>query len=236
MDTEPKREDELLRLNALVDGELPPAERARLADRLAADRDFARAHATLALLKATTVAAAEATPAPPVPARRTSLARIAAGLAAALAVIGGLVLAAGLDFPAGRDAASGTGQAVITLAGLPFSPAVPDLAAVGLNLAGVAAETADGRPAVVATYRGPRGCRLELRVHATTGADNDLREAQRRVWSVRGVTYELRSFGMPAGRFAAVAAVAEFATRDGLVPDNDQRLREARLPSAPCVG
>jgi anti-sigma factor RsiW len=236
MDTERQADDEFLRLNALVDGELPPAGRAALADRLAADREFARAHATLALLKATTVAAAEETPAPPVPANRRSFARLAIGLAASIAAIGGLILTAGLDFSADRDAASDADQAVITLAGLPFSPAVPDLAAVGLNLAGVAMETSDGRPAVVATYRGPRGCRLELRVHETDNADVSLRESDRRIWTVRGVTYELRAFGMPPGRFAAVSAVAEFATRDGNIPANDQRVREARLPAAPCLG
>jgi hypothetical protein len=41
---------------------------------------------------------------------------------------------------------------------------------------------------------------------------------------------------MPPARFAAVAAVAELATRDGHVPTTDQRVREARLPSGPCVG
>src|SRR5690606_15432293 len=43
--------DEIL-LNALVDGELHPADQARAAARLRADKDFARAYATLSRLKA----------------------------------------------------------------------------------------------------------------------------------------------------------------------------------------
>ena len=61
MDTEAKNKDHLL-LNALVDGELAPQERAEMAARLAADRDFARAHATLARLKANGVRILEELP------------------------------------------------------------------------------------------------------------------------------------------------------------------------------
>ena len=52
MATERKTADAIERLNALIDGELPPAEHAALADRIAAGRDLAHAHATLARLKA----------------------------------------------------------------------------------------------------------------------------------------------------------------------------------------
>jgi hypothetical protein len=51
------------------------------------------------------------------------------------------------------------------------------------------------------------------------------------------LVYELVAFGMPAGRFAAVAAAAEAATRSGRMPkEADTRLREARLAALPCVG
>jgi ferric-dicitrate binding protein FerR (iron transport regulator) len=46
-----RKPDEIL-LNALVDGELAPAEHAAAAARLAGDREFARAYATLTRLKA----------------------------------------------------------------------------------------------------------------------------------------------------------------------------------------
>ena len=51
MGTELNNKD-LLLLNALVDGELAPQDRAAIAARLAVDRDLARAYATLARLKA----------------------------------------------------------------------------------------------------------------------------------------------------------------------------------------
>lgn len=240
MDTERNPDDGVLRLNALVDGELAPAERAEMASRLASDRDFARAYATLALLKATTVSTAESMPVPVTgaPGRLPgpNAGWRALGIAAAAAAIGGVLFLAGLYAISDRDRKPGADQAVITLAGLPFSPAVPDLAAVGLSLAGVAVEASENRPAVVATYRGPRGCRLELRIRETNGTDVTANEAGRRAWLVGNIFYEFRSFGMPTQRFAAIAQVAEYIARDGHIPSDDRRMRVARLPSAPCVG
>jgi anti-sigma factor RsiW len=56
------RTRDLEKLNALVDGELGPAERAAIAARLAADRDLASAYATLARLKAATAETTEDCP------------------------------------------------------------------------------------------------------------------------------------------------------------------------------
>ncbi|PWB64110.1 MAG: hypothetical protein C3F17_07790, partial [Bradyrhizobiaceae bacterium] len=55
-------QDDTERLNALVDGELAPAARAALAERIAADRSLARAHATLARLKSCVAELGEAEP------------------------------------------------------------------------------------------------------------------------------------------------------------------------------
>src|SRR3989304_669461 len=62
MATDHTAPDAIERLNALIDGELPPAEHAALADRIAAGRDLAHAHATLARLKACIVENAEQAP------------------------------------------------------------------------------------------------------------------------------------------------------------------------------
>ncbi len=45
------------------------------------------------------------------------------------------------------------------------------------------------------------------------------------------------AFGMPGGRFRAVAAAAEAATGAGVLPNNAAtRLREASLSAPPCTG
>lgn len=68
MATDINREDDLVRLNAFVDGELSPADRAAVAARLARDAQFAHAHATLARLKACVHGGADDQFVPPVPA------------------------------------------------------------------------------------------------------------------------------------------------------------------------
>lgn len=52
MAADDKANREFEQLNAMVDGELSPAERSAVADRLASDRNLAGVHATLARLKA----------------------------------------------------------------------------------------------------------------------------------------------------------------------------------------
>ena len=58
----------------------------------------------------------------------------------------------------------------------------------------------------------------------------------RAAWTAGDLAYELVAFGMPAGRFTAVAAAAEGATRAGAMPENTTRLREASLSAPPCTG
>jgi hypothetical protein len=235
MATERKTPDVIERLNALIDGELPPAEHAALADRIAAERDLAHAHATLARLKACIVEKAEL--APPVefvlpkPKRRISP---ALGLAAAIAIFAALI---GLREPEHEQAVNAEITPFITLAALPAQPFIPDLTNAGLKLVGGEIERSGQTAALVAAYRGPHGCRLELRVWPASAYVSPTSGTSRKTWMAGDLAYELVAFGMPAGRFAAVAAAAEAATRAGQMPkEADTRLREASLATLPCVG
>jgi hypothetical protein len=237
MATEPLSPDEFERLNALVDGELPPAEHAALAGRIAAQRDLARAHATLARLKAC-VAEGRDSGSPfelPMP-RRSRTVRL--GAVSAVAAIGvlGFVAAVGLlavdRLPPGIIAP----EIAATLAALPATPVIPDLTVTGLQLSGTTIEHAEDATLLLATYRGPRGCRLELRVRPLHADSPPARGTARAVWTVDELAYELTAFGMPASRFAVVAQVAKAATRLGRPPEPVDRLREARAAAPPCVG
>jgi hypothetical protein len=220
------------RLNAFVDGELSPAERAAMAERLAADRTMARAHATLARLKASVVALADAEPAHLGAHRRSRRWRRAAafgGAAAAVLAVVWLVLP-----DEDRTAESSVPHAAITLAALPASPVVPHLDQAGLTLTGVAVETPGGRSVVVATYLGPRGCRLELHAAAAGGAFPGRDATSRHQWTAGALVYQLVAFGMPEERFRAVADAAERATQ-GVSDGLGRRLREARRAALPCT-
>ncbi len=233
------QDQDLLQINALVDGELSPSERAQIAARMAADRNLARSHATLARLKACiteiseseeamTTAGAVAAP------RRRFAMRITATAALALvtAGIGFLV------FEATRPAAiREQGELAITRAAFPVRPAIPDFASAGLTLQAVELRRPAGGPVLVATYAGPRGCRLELRVHGGDAAADNPQGSRRHGWRVNGLSYELSAFGMPEARFAIIAAAAERQTLINTDPDAVERqLRQARLAAPPCVG
>jgi anti-sigma factor RsiW len=230
--------DEIERLNALIDGELPPAEHAALADRIAAGRDLAQAHATLARLKACVVENADATAADGIalvrPARRKPMAIVAGGLAAAAAVL----LAVFAFDPAPSDAPLRTSDigATVRLASLPGAPVIPDLEKAGLSLVGSEVEHAGAVSMLVAAYRGPRGCRLELRVRPAGAVVAPTSGTSRESWTAGDLAYELVAFGMPAERFATVAAVALAATRGQAPGDAERRLRSASLQAPPCTG
>jgi anti-sigma factor RsiW len=239
MAIDPTPQDDLQRINALIDGELPPAEHAALAARFAGSRELAQAHATLARLKACLVEGlndAPAAQAQPVPLARQqrSFGRAAAAVAAA-------VLAGAIVIPLGWKAFDGEPsvrpEAAIILAALPASPIIPDLTVGGLTLAGTEVEKVAGTSVLVAAYRGPRGCRLELRVHSAMHSIPPTAGTSRRTWTVGELGYELAAFGMPAERFAAVADAAQAATRAGQPPEPTvARMREARSAALPCVG
>ncbi len=177
-------------LNAYVDGELPPRDRAEVAAALATRPDLAHRVAVLTKLKA---AAGEATDAAVpdnlLPPRRTTWRdrpwrRIAAGLAVAVGIgaMAALVpwtakdddawLAAPIaaheawvaSGSAGLSDAAGAGAFLVGLATLGSGAEIPDLTAAKLTIAGVrfisAAE--DRLPAVHVAYGGTRGCRVTL--------------------------------------------------------------------------
>ena len=233
--------DVVERLNALIDGELPPAEHAALADRIAAERDLAHGHATLARLKASLVEAADLDRPVDIvlPAARRPLwpaLGVAGGMAAAavLAVFGAN---AWLREPAPELATNAELAPFIRQVALPVAPVIPDLTDAGLKLVGGEVERAGGTAVLVAAYRGPRGCRLELRVRPSAAELPPTVGTSRKTWTAGDLTYELVAFGMPAGRFLAVAAAAVDATRTGQMPDDAHtRLREASRAAPPCIG
>jgi len=237
MATERTSPDELL-LHALVDGELSPREHAAAASRLATDRDFARAYATLMRLKASVVeGVAEAEPiALPLPRRRDRRIALAGGLSA-VAVAFGIVLAIAIHrnpepIASGPELAAQT----VKLVSLSQAAVLPDLGPAGLKLASTVTQPGTKGEVLTATYLGPRGCRLELRVQH---AESDVATAggtDRRNWRVGELAYQLTAYGMPPERFAVVAVATERATRAGTLPDGvDRRLREARISAPPCL-
>ena len=238
MAADPTPSDDLQRLNALIDGELPPAEHAALAARIVAGRELAHAHATLARLKACIVQGIEDAPTPDLPRLQAPFWKRSAGPIAAAAAAAGLMFVIVVEYEQrASELQESRPDAAIVLAALPASPVIPDLTVAGLKLVGTEVETVAGTSLLVAAYRGPRGCRLELRVHPSAAVVPATSGTSRRAWTVDDLAYEMVAFGMPAARFAAVAGAAEAATRARRLPDAaDGRLREASRAAPPCVG
>jgi hypothetical protein len=157
-----------------------------------------------------------------------------AGLAAAVAGLAIFTLLAIGTYRDGDDIPVARHDASIVLAALPAEPVIPDLAAGGLTLVGTEVERVSGASVLVAAYRGPRGCRLELRVHPAAVKMPPTAGTIRHSWTTGELSYELAAFGMPASRFALIAAAAEQQSRISEKPQKD-RLREARAGSAPCA-
>lgn len=186
-------------LNAYVDGELDAAERVRVANAVADDRDTAHAVAVLSRLKQATQDAGRAemaeTPAfdpppPRRPRRRRSLwiAATAAVLLVAAAV--GLTIAPWpnqespawidtaravhtewADMPDSRDNGdpAGTGAVLAAVEDFGRVPFVPDFSANKLTLTTIRTTRIRARPAIQLGYRGTRGCRVSLLVLAGSG-------------------------------------------------------------------
>jgi anti-sigma factor RsiW len=235
-----RKSDEIL-LNALADGELSPAEQAAAAARLAGDRDFARAYATLSKLKANVIDSAEARDDADVrlPAIASSPkwrgALIGAGGVLAASLMLGFVFIRLLPADDMRQAAATVSGRAIPAA-FTVEPVIPDLSPAGLQLARTVVSAHTNGQALVATYVGPRGCRLELWVSHTGRSAKSAGGTERHSWRVDGLVYELIAYGMPAARFEKVAAAAEEATRATALPEApDQRLIEARVSSVPCL-
>lgn len=231
--------EDILRLNALVDGELAPAERAAMAARLAHDRDLARAYATLARLKAVVgeLVDDEMTIAPHALNRRPW--QLGAAALAACVLIAVLAWEIYPKLPShSASSIAAIEPTEINFASLPAGMTIPKLDSTGLKLTGFSYDAESGQPLVSATYRGPHGCRLDLRVfHAETQIAPAPGATSRHRWEVDGIGYELTAYGMPPWRFAIVADAAEWQARHVPFPaGSEQRLREARLSAPPCSG
>jgi hypothetical protein len=236
MDNDQKQKT-LLRISALVDGELAPAERAELAAEIAIDNDLARAYATLARLKAVTAEDAIDMPEISIPQARRSFwsRRIAAG--AALAAVLAIALFAELGLRSGRDAAPpDQAPTEITLASLPAGTTIPRLDAAGLTLSRLSIDPGPV-PILTAIFRGPHGCRLDFRAWPAGSAVAPLEGSVHKRWTVGDLAYELVAHGMPGQRFNTIADAAEMQTR--LNTDHNRinrRLQQAKLSAPPCVG
>ncbi|MCC6949465.1 MAG: hypothetical protein IT539_17040 [Bradyrhizobiaceae bacterium] len=235
MATDRASQDELL-LNALVDGELSPRERAAAASRLASDREFARAYAVLMRLKASVVEGAEeaGTVAVRLPRQRDRRIAVAAGVAAVLVA---LIAGGAMDWLVEREAPQAEiATQTVKLVSFTQPAVLPDLVPAGLKLTATATQRGTNGEVLIATYLGPRGCRLELRVQRAEGAVVTADGTDRRNWQVGDLVYQLVAYGMPAERFIAVAEAAERATRAGGSPvAPGRRLREARISAPPCL-
>ena len=232
------KHDDLLRLNALADGELAPQERAEMAARLAVDRDLARAYATLMQLKATIGAMAQEQPAIVLPPANRPFWRRYAAAAAGIAAILAIGLLVAKTLPSGSELAMmpAEGPTAITLASLPAGTTIPRLDTAGLKLVGLVIDPGN-IPLFTASYRGPHGCRLDLRARPVGTIAPGIGGTSRHSWEAGDLIYELVAHGMPPWRFAIIAEAAEQQTRLGSDHDKiDRRLREASIGAPPCLG
>src|SRR5512144_2176441 len=235
MDTEAKNKDHLL-LNALVDGELAPQERAEIAARLAVDRDFARAHATLARLKASIGEIADEAPAISLAPPRRPAWRLVGAAAACVAAVIAIGVLAKTEWSLDHDVASTEGPTEITLASLPAGTTIPRLDTAGLKLINLAFNPGSV-PLFTAAYRGPHGCRLDLRGWPVGVDAPPLSGTSLHRWVVGTLVYELIAHGMPDWRFRVIADGAEQQTRAGFDASRiDRHLRQASRGAASCLG
>lgn len=252
------------KLNAYVDGELPPAEAADIAAQVATDRRAAAAVATLARLKATTASAGVEGAPTAIAAVRPRMARrwaMAAAAALVVAVTGAWVLY-GRDTPDARVAAlierhaawaehggteavdsSTAARVLVGLGRLGMTAEIPDLSDAGLQLARIQVFDRPGSAGGLHVgYVGSRGCRVSLIIEPTTpdaeAANYHGTAATISAWVANGIAYTLLASGMHPPRFATIAASAEAATRSRtpLAEPVREALRGQRDGSPPCVG
>ena len=230
---------DLERLNALLDGELTPTERAEIAARLASDRDLASAYATLARLKAATAETTDDCPSFVLRRPRWLMVRRHATAIAAcieLAAAGGLLVEQAWLADGVSVAGTAEGPMEIKLASLPAGATIPRLDSAGLKLINLVFDPGHV-PLFTATYRGPHGCRLDLRGWPMGADAPPAPGSSLHRWVAGALVYELIAHGMPNSRFSLIADAAEQQTLAGFDPDrNDRRLREADRGAAPCVG
>lgn len=253
------------RLNAYVDGELPPDEAAAIAKAIARDPVLARQVATISSLKA-----AINDSAPPYPGqlqlrparprrmrRRVAALVVAALLLVLLGVAGwftelhrappGIDLAGELhrewvgarsQTPPGTTATS----LQVGLETLRFAY-VPDLTKVALEFDGVRRIDARGSRGLHVGYLGPKGCAVSLVVFERPGSREQpltsLETGHQRAWSwaTGGASFFLLAPTMDPTRLASIAKVVQRLTRARLPLDNEAvlALDQGRSNAAPCL-
>lgn len=240
-------------LNAYVDGELDPAQAARVARVAAGNPSVAAQIATLRELKAAVASA--------VPDREI---RLSGGgpsfhriMYAAAAVVAFLVGGAVLHLSAFREDSGARwarflqaqhadwtfsdGSRTAPIAPV-FGPAnlLPlDLRSARLTFVGSETVHHEGRAVLRAGYEGTRGCRVSLYVFDsdavpdTTKFDPSLRV---RWWEIGEQDFVLLARGMAEARFDGLAKAIEKALRSGYELDRRtrQQLAQARRTSPPC--
>lgn len=239
-------------LNGHADGELDAASRARMAERIAGDRELARGAAVLARLRAETAGAflAEAeeiaSPKLSVPAPRPRMGRWWLAAAAVLLVV---LAAAGLQAtylsasdPAieahlrWTDTPPAAMRTRVSARHPGFPSGVPGLDAAGLQMVRAVTEG----NALHVGYLGPRGCRISLWI-APAGKEADFVTETRDSltiarWAGRGFGYAVIAGGMPPARFVRIASALHEASMNPSVTRQLFAEGNARETEARCLG
>ena len=250
-------------LNTYVDGELDAAVTAEVARAVAEDPTLAREVAALSRLRS---AVAESVEAPPIsvpapPSRTGRRTAIAAGIAFALFVAGS-VLVFNLDRDSGTEVLARAWQmhrdwSIAEVTAQPRPPSllvryaeavpgayVPDLSASRLSLVhATVAPFAGQRRALLAGYRGTRGCKISLLVFRSLDALGEalspFRDGTNEAygWRAGPLGYIIMSDGMDPGRFRLLAESVRETSRQHVPFDKETRLalRQSRDKSAPCM-
>ena len=250
-------------LNTYVDGELDTTTAAEVAQAVAGDPSLAREVAALSRLRSAVAERIEApsltVPEPPATGRRTVA--IAACIGFAL-FIAGSVLVSSFDRDQGsawlarawqmhrgwsiESVAPQTRASLILAKYVDAVPGayVPDLSASRLTLVHVTAGPMTGqRQALLAGYRGTRGCKISLLVFpsldALSEALSPFRDGNNEAygWRAGSLSYVIMSDGMDTGRFRLLAESVRRTSRQRVPFDEETRmaLRESRDKSAPCL-
>ena len=250
-------------LNTYVDGELDATAAAEVARAVADDRSLAREVAALSRLRSSVAESIEAPPlsVPAQPSTGGRAVAIAASIGFALFVAGS-VLVSGFDRDLGSEwlarawqmhrgwSIEGvTAQTRASLLLAKFVDAVPGayvpkLSASRLTLVHVTAGLLTaGRQALLAGYRGARGCKISLLVFpsldALSEALSPFRDGKNEAygWRAGSLGYVIMSDGMDTGRFRLLAESVRHTSRQHVPFDEQTRmaLRESRDKSASCL-
>ncbi len=253
-------------LNTYVDGELDAAAAAEIARAIAEDPVLAREVVALSRLRSAVVESAEApplsVPAPPSHFGRGRVIAASVAIAAVLLVAIGTVLVSTLDRDSSTDwlarawqihrgwsiedklARARAPNLVAQFAAAVPGVYVPDLSASKLALVHVTTmPLMAGRQALLAGYRGTRGCKISLLVFPSAGALGEalspFRDAGNEAygWRAGALGYVILSDGMESSRFALLATSVRLTSRQHVPFDEKTRiaLRESRDKSAPCT-